>query len=283
MLTCSLFLVIFKKHIYLYVKIILSITKIEKEGVRVAYYGNKSDREVKEAYKNSDSGWERTTIEREMNSRGYERSGWSGWTEKSSEETEEYEDTEDTGPSLLLILFSPEFWKCIGILVVAFFAYELISYPMNYYFNMASKYFPMNYYMEGAIVLNKFEMNMLGFMIASGITMVLFKFGTTIRKYVALLFVGIALYTFVSEVKETNPSLLAILLASIVFVIAIFGVFKMKKSRHLGLWMIISTTIGFIVIGNGIIKPWVFLETAGFLLLFMKGNVFVRKQKVHTK
>lgn len=251
----------------------------------MAYYGNKSDKEVKEAYKNSDSGWERTTIEREMNNRGYERGGWGGWTEKKKEEEsiEEYGGMEDTGPSLLWIVFSPIFWKCIGILIIAFFAYELISYPMNYYFNMASKYFPMNYYMEGAIVRNKFEMNIIGFMIASGITLVLFKFGTTIRKYVAILFIGIALYSLIAEIIEKHVSMLGILLSIMVFLLAISNVISIRTCTYLGMWMIISTTIGFILIGNQIIHPWIFLETAGFLLLFIKGDVFVRKQKVPTK
>lgn len=246
----------------------------------MAYYGNKSDREVKDAYKNSDSGWERTTIEREMNSRGYERGGWGGWTEKKQEEpTEEYEEAEDTGPSILWVLFTAEFWKCIGVLFVAYFAYRLISYPMHYYFDMASGYFPVKYYMEGKIVQNKFEMNIIGFMMASGITLLLFKFGITIRKYAAILFVGIAIYSLVAEIMEKHVSMLGIILSITVFLLAISSVISIRTCTYLGMWMIISTTIGFILIGNQIIHPWIFLETAGFILLFVKGDVFVLKQK----
>lgn len=235
----------------------------------MASYGSKSDDQLKEAYQSSGSYSERSALEKEMNNRGY-----------LNEDGEWYEmGVEDTGPSILWVLFTTEFWKGIGILILAFFAYELISYPMDYYFNIASAHFPAKYYMEGAIVRNKFEMNLLGFMMAGGLTLVLFKLGTTIRKYAALLFVGIALYSFVTEVLEKNTNLSGIVLASLVFLIAILGALKIKKSIYLGLWMIMSTTIGFILIGNQIIQPWIFLETAGFLLVFLKGNLIPPKRK----
>ncbi|MGN4437865.1 hypothetical protein ACTFO3_25855 [Bacillus cereus group sp. MYBK69-2] len=169
--------------------------------------------------------------------------------------------------------------KIIGLSAVACLVYKLIQYPLKHYFEIAEQYFPAKYYMEGNIVGNKIQMNIVGFMVACGVTIALFKFGKDIRKIAAFFFVVMSIYFLVDEIKTKDVPFSAIILSGLVILIALSGAIKFKRCTSLGLWLIASTTIGFIIIGNHILTPWVFLETAGFLLVFVRDSLltFIRK------
>ncbi|MBE5107477.1 hypothetical protein IGI01_20005 [Bacillus thuringiensis] len=163
------------------------------------------------------------------------------------------------------------------------FTYRLIQYPLDHYFQLADQYSPAKYYMKGNIVGNKIQMNIVGFMVACGITIILFMFGKNIRKIAALVLALMSIYSFVDEIRTKDVPVYAMILSGLVIIIAFAGAVKFKRCFLLGAWMIFSTTVGFIIIGNHIFKPWVFIETAGFLLIFVKGNVFlVTKQSTQT-
>ncbi|EJQ32387.1 hypothetical protein IEC_05399 [Bacillus toyonensis] len=126
-------------------------------------------------------------------------------------------------------------------------------------------------------------MNIVGFMVECGLTIILFKFGKNIRKIAALVFALMSIYFLLDEIRTKDVPVYAMILSGLVIIIAFAGMVKIKRCFLLGAWMIFSTTLGFIIIGNHILKPWVFIETAGFLLMLVKGNVFtVTKKSVQT-
>ncbi|MGG0706829.1 hypothetical protein [Bacillus paramobilis] len=218
------------------------------------YLHNKTDIELIELYHDTYDSDLLRKIESEMDYRGLS-----------------YEDSFDIVDMITSIYL---IGKLFVLFVIGWFAYRLIQYPLEHYFEIAERYFPANLYMEGSIVSNKIQMNIVGFMAACGITIVLFKFGKDIRKLAALFFAMMSIYFLVDEIKTKDVPFSAIILSSLVILIALAGVIKFKKCTSLGLWLIISTTIGFIIIGNHILTPWVFLETAGFLLIFIRDSHF---------
>ncbi|WP_242276651.1 hypothetical protein [Bacillus cereus group sp. BfR-BA-01445] len=250
----------------------------------MAYLGNKTEGQLKRAYDNTNDRSERRKITREMKKRGKERCIISGWQDIAVEE--EYSSDPfnyDNVPKFLGALQGIAsiflMWQTYVIFAIAWFAYRLIQYPLDHYFQLAEQYFPAQYYMESNIVGNKIQMNIVGFMVACGITIILFKFGRSIRKITALVFVLMSIYFLVDEIRMKDVPVYAMILSGLVIIIAVAGAVKIKKCFLLGVWMIISTTLGFIIIGNHIVKPWVLIETAGFLLMFVKGNVFTITKK----
>ncbi|TXR94748.1 hypothetical protein DN390_23980 [Bacillus sp. SH7-1] len=223
------------------------------------YLRNKTDIELIELYHNTYDSDLLRKIESELDYRGLS-----------------YEDSFDIVDMITSIYL---IGKMFVLFVIGWFAYRLIQYPLEHYFEIAERYFPANLYMEGSIISNKIQMNIVGFMAACGMTIVLFKFGKDIRKITAGFFAIMSIYFLIDEIKTKDVPFSAIILSCLVILIALAGVIKFKKCTSLGLWLIISTTIGFIIIGNHILTPWVFLETAGFLLIFIRDSHFIYIKK----
>lgn len=225
----------------------------------MSYLSDRTDSELIDLYDATDDDDLLNQIETEMDYRGlsYERPF----------------DIEDVVISIYLI------GKMFVLFLIGWFAYRLIQYPLEHYFEIAERYFPANLYMDGSIVSNKIQMNIVGFMVACGMTIVLFKLGKDIRKITAGFFAIMSIYFLIDEIKTKDVPFSAIILSCLVILITLAGVIKFKKCTSLGLWLIVSTTIGFIIIGNHILTPWVFLETAGFLLIFIRDSHFIYIKK----
>ncbi|WP_336770019.1 hypothetical protein [Bacillus bombysepticus] len=247
---------------------------------------DKTDGQLEREYSNTKDRKERREIAKVLEDRGKEHRGMMGWQDKPKEE-EPYDEPFDyeNVPAILGFLQGIAaiflMWQTWVLFAIAWFAYRLIQYPLTHYFEIAEKYFPTKYYMEGNIIGNKIQMNIVGFMVACGVTIVLFKLGKDVRKIAALVFALMSIYFLVDEIRTKDVPVSAIILSGLVILIALSGVVKIKKCFLLGIWMIVTTTFGFIIIGNHVLTPWVFIETAGFLLVFMKGNViYVAKRSV---
>ncbi|PGK52224.1 hypothetical protein CN918_31020 [Priestia megaterium] len=78
-------------------------------------------------------------------------------------------------------------------------------------------------------------------------------------------------YMVYSEYSKGDAGIFSVFMFFVTFLVSLYPIKRLKKNWKMGLYIIIMSTLGFLIMGNDLLAPYLCLTTAGSILLFTRG------------
>jgi hypothetical protein len=246
--------------------ILLQEKRWVKGGETMNHYGRKTDSELEtkhRSYKTSRS--ERHKIEREMEYRGYEHDGID-----FIKEQEEEEEVDEDGFSILTAL-----WYLFLLIIFAAVIYNVVIYStflsdtLMTALNGVKEWYPRDVYINKDILTDKPYMNFFG-LLYGGIIAALSLLVRKYRKWVAALLGTFSIVILFQEaLGYASFPVFSFSVFLLVFAVCTYLFIKVRSVWKAGIFVILLSTVGYILAGNGIHIPWFILNVTGGMLIWI--------------